>query len=387
MVLTENNFDEASELVKLASSLIKCGDGSGSNQDVFQILIDYFSDFKPKQVVVDGNGKPNLYLEIGKSGPLLVFVGHSDVVSAGDFSKWNHLPFSGTYDDEYLYGRGSVDMRAAVAAFAVGLKLSAKDILKKIRVGFVVTSDEETTSLGAPAVLDFLAQDKEKISMCLVGEPSSRIKTGDKIRIGRRGGLSGHFVFSGVAGHVAYTRGDSNILNVAIEAANKLLSLKWEEDQLPWPAPNFHVTNFQSGTGENNTVPNKAEFKINIRFGPSISKELVVSRCEEALAEFGQFEVKWSTGFIPYFTTDEKIIQLVSKSIEQSTGLSPEIAVDGGTSDGRFFSSRGIPTIEVGSPAIGLHELNEAIKINDLENLSMIYRSLIKDISESGLLK
>ena len=366
-----------SEVVDLTIQMLKCGDNDDSHLALFKLVKDSLSSLSFSSVVIDASGKPNLFLEIGKTGPLLVFLGHSDVVSPGDITKWKYSPFSGVIENEVIYGRGSVDMRSAIAAFCIAVKNTPKDILENYRIGIVLTSDEETSCNGAPAVLKYLEQNNKSINLCVVGEPTAKSQTGDKIKIGRRGGLSGHFKFYGDQGHTAYLSGEVNVLNRSVKVANGLLDIEWPSDLPPWPNINFHITNFCSGIGENNTVPSSAEFKINVRFGPSLSREMVINKCEEIIKKLDNLEISWSKGAQPYLTKDEKVLKIVSDSIQDVTGVTPEFAVDGGTSDGRFFANSGVSTVEIGVPGIGLHEINESVKTSDLELLVKIYKQLL----------
>ena len=71
----------------------------------------------------------NLWSVIDNGGPLLVFAGHVDVVPSGPIDKWEHDPFSGHNDGEFIHGRGTGDMKGGIACFLAALeRLNAKDL-------------------------------------------------------------------------------------------------------------------------------------------------------------------------------------------------------------------------------------------------------------------
>src|SRR5690606_25403443 len=161
-------------------------------------------------------------------------------------------------------------------------------------------------------------------------------------------------------------------------AAQRLLSISRPKDKAPWPGVNFHIVHASSGTGESNVVPESATFKFNIRYGPSLDRSEIIRRCEAAIKSSSNYTLQWTEGVPPYFTGEDSFVDLVSCSIEKILGSKPLKAVDGGSSDGRFFSAIGIPTVEVGIPAVGLHDINESAKISDLEQLAIIYSEILK---------
>jgi Acetylornithine deacetylase/Succinyl-diaminopimelate desuccinylase and related deacylases len=89
----------------------------------------------------------NLYATIGDSKKLFCFLGHTDVVPTGPEEKWKYPPFSATIDGDTLYGRGTADMKASVAAFIESAKefINSSEKLK-FKLGILLTSNEERTS-------------------------------------------------------------------------------------------------------------------------------------------------------------------------------------------------------------------------------------------------
>jgi len=110
----------------------------------------------------------------------LLFVGHTDVVPTGDINSWKHDPFSAIIDGDYLYGRGTADMKSAVAAFTLAMiDYIETNPQHKGTVALMLTSDEEGEATdGIKKMMPYISK-SHKFDYCLVGEPSSENKLGD----------------------------------------------------------------------------------------------------------------------------------------------------------------------------------------------------------------
>ena len=83
----------------------------------------------------------------GIPGPTLVFAGHTDVVPAGPLAEWAYPPFEPTVSDGWLYGRGSADIKSALAAIIVACeRFINQQIAFTGKIGFLITSDEEAAA-------------------------------------------------------------------------------------------------------------------------------------------------------------------------------------------------------------------------------------------------
>lgn len=148
----------------------------------------------------------NFWAIRGKENPLVVFAGHTDVVSPGPPEKWTFPPSEGAVKDGILHGRGAADMKGGIASFVVALERFIKKYPDyKGSIGLLITSDEEGDAKhGTKEVLEKLTERRICIDMCIVGEPSSINRLGDTVKIGRRGSLGGEITIHGIQGHVAY---------------------------------------------------------------------------------------------------------------------------------------------------------------------------------------
>src|SRR5205085_7892707 len=133
----------------------------------------------------------NLYARIGATAPHLLFAGHTDVVPPGDEAKWTHPPFAGVIDGDALYGRGAVDMKGGIACFvaaAVGFLQAKKP---RGALSLLITGDEEGPAInGTVKLIEWARHRGHHFDAALVGEPTSQVRLGDTVKIGRRGSLS-----------------------------------------------------------------------------------------------------------------------------------------------------------------------------------------------------
>ena len=106
--------------VNLTSELVKCPSVTPDEAGTFKLIKELFKDTGFKITEVSKNGIKNLFLRWGsKNLPTFGFCGHVDVVNPGEISKWKMNPFSGKIINNEIFGRGSVDMKSAVAAFCL----------------------------------------------------------------------------------------------------------------------------------------------------------------------------------------------------------------------------------------------------------------------------
>lgn len=150
----------------------------------------------------------NLWATHGTQGPVMVLLGHTDVVPSGPVDAWTSAPFEPSVRDGRLYGRGAADMKSGVAAMTLALEAFVSAHPDHAgTVALLVTSDEEGPSVdGVRRVVEAFRARGQRIDWCLVGEPSSKRVLGDLIRVGRRGSLSGRMTVKGAQGHVANLR-------------------------------------------------------------------------------------------------------------------------------------------------------------------------------------
>ena len=327
----------------------------------------------------------NLYATFGTSGKLFCFLGHTDVVPTGPEEKWKYPPFSATIDGDLLYGRGTADMKAPVSAFIESAKefLNLKEELN-FRLAILLTSNEEGTSKDGfiDKIIDKMIQDDEIIDFCLVGEPTSSEKVADCVRIGRRGSLGGFLKIYGKQGHVAYPEKVVNPILLSGDLISKLNNKIWDDGNAAFDPTSFQISNIKSGTGAHNVVPGELEIIFNFRFSTESSEGSLKSDFESILNELNlNYELDWDLNGNPYYTENNFFKNIVSDSIKEVTGYSPELNAKGGTSDGRFIAKMGTEVIELGPVNNSIHQIDEHVKISELWTLKDIYTKILTNLN------
>lgn len=306
----------------------------------------------------------------------LVFAGHTDVVPTGPVEQWSNPPFVPTYRDGYLFGRGTSDMKTSIAAFIVAVEeFLAKTPEPAIRIAFLLTSDEEGPAVdGTTVVVEQLRQREETLDWCIVGEPTSVQKTGDMIKNGRRGTLSGKLTVRGIQGHIAYPQLARNPIHQVVPALTELATIEWDRGNDFFPPTSWQMSNIHGGTGATNVIPGNVVIDFNFRFSTECTAEQLKKRVHTVLDRHGlEYDLIWTLGGQPFLTTPGELVDAVQQAIQAECGITTELSTTGGTSDGRFISQICPQVIEFGPPNATIHKVNEHVAIADVEPLKNIY--------------
>lgn len=328
----------------------------------------------------------NLWAKLGDSSPLLVLIGHTDVVPPGPLEAWRFPPFSPTEHEGALYGRGTADMKGGVAAMLTAVTHFLSHAPRwHGSIAFLITSDEEGEALnGTKKVVELLKERGEKIDYCLVGEPSTHQTLGDTIRIGRRGSLTGHLTVFGKQGHVALPEKSDNPTHKSLSFLQDLVSIDWGKSPEPFPPTSLQISNIHAGTGASNVIPGELFVDFNIRFAPHLTA-LSIQQTVTQLLETHRltYRLNWFTPSNPYLTGPGKLTQAVTESIQEQCQIMPTRSTGGGTSDGRFIAAMGAEVVELGVCNATIHQVNERVSIQELLELEKLYIAILQRIFES----
>ncbi|GLQ45275.1 succinyl-diaminopimelate desuccinylase [Dyella lipolytica] len=313
--------------------------------------------------------------------PLLVFLGHTDVVPSGPEDAWQSPPFEPTVRDGRLYGRGAADMKGSVAAMVVALeRFVAEHPDHAGRVGLLLTSDEEgpTNLDGVRRVAEHFRATGERIDWCVVGEPSAKQKLGDLIRVGRRGSLSATLTVRGVQGHVAYPEKALNPIHAFAPALTALATERWDNGNADFPPTSFQVSNLNAGTGANNVIPGSLTALINFRYSTASTAADLRQRTEAILAAHGlDYTLEWNLSGESFLTPPGGHLREVVVAVcRDLCGLEPEQSTGGGTSDGRFIAPLGAEVVELGPVNATIHKVDECVDVAELERLPDLYQAI-----------
>ncbi len=320
----------------------------------------------------------------GTSGQTLAFAGHTDVVPTGPLAQWSSDPFTPTHKDGKLYGRGASDMKTSLAAMVVAVQeFLAAHPNPALGIAFLLTSDEEGPAVdGTVVVCERLKARDEAPQFCIVGEPTSVQRTGDMIKNGRRGTMSGKLTVKGVQGHIAYPHLADNPIHRLAPALAELVAIRWDEGNAFFPPTSWQVSNIHAGTGASNVIPGDCVVDFNFRFCTESTPESLQQRLTAVLDKHGlQYDLKWTLGGLPFLTTPGTLVGAIQKAITDETGLTTELSTTGGTSDGRFIAQICPQVVEFGPPNATIHKVDEHVALADIAPLKAIYRRTLDNLN------
>ena len=323
----------------------------------------------------------NLWATHGQGEPVLVLLGHTDVVPPGPRLDWTSDPFTPEVRDGVLYGRGAADMKGSVAAFVVAAEqFVAANSDHPGTLAVLVTSDEEGDAIdGVRHVARLFAERGQRIDWCITGEPSSTAVLGDLLRVGRRGSLTGTLTVRGVQGHVAYPDKAKNPIHLAAPALAELTARRWDEGFETFPPTSLQVSNINAGTGASNVIPGSMEVVFNLRYTPLWNAQKLETDIHALFDAHGlDYSIKWHRSGEPFYTQEGRLRSVAREVLGQFAGKAPEESTGGGTSDARFIAPLGAQCIEVGPVNATIHQVDECVRVEDLEKLPELYWQLIE---------
>lgn len=322
----------------------------------------------------------NLYARYGLSEPNFCFAGHTDVVEPGVVFGWISPPFEATIIKDTLYGRGVVDMKGAIAAFIEAASFLIKKNLISGSISLMITGDEEADAYdGTIKILEYLTKIKEKITVCLVGEPTSIKEVADAFKVGRRGSANFHLEIIGKQGHVAYPKLADNPITKIAKVIEHLANWQIDEGNEFFGSSNLEFTNLTANNPTCNLIPYSVTADFNIRFNDlhSIDK-LILSVNKRIQSVCANYKLTLKNSSEPFRCNNLSLIDLIKNSIYKVTNQHPLLDSAGGTSDARFIKDF-CPVIELGLMNQTAHQINESAKLEDIIILKKIYQQILLD--------
>ena len=324
----------------------------------------------------------NLYARLGDASPHFCFAGHTDVVPVGE--GWQQEPFAAEVKDGMLYGRGAADMKSAIAAFVAAVARTGTHAIGKNggSISLLITGDEEGVAVnGTVKLLEWLKARGEQIDHCVVGEPTSVARTGDTLKIGRRGSINFKLKVVGVQGHVGYPQKAKNPIPVLAELVTQLASHKLDNGNDHFDPSTLAFTTLDVGNDTTNVIPGEARAAFNIRFNDKHTPDSLINWANDRIAQVARqsgctIEVTSQTSGVSFLTAPGQFTQLVSDTVSGVTGQSPFFSTSGGTSDARFIKDF-CPVVELGLAGTTMHQADECVAVAEIAALTDIYAALI----------
>lgn len=346
-------------------------------------IIKNFTDINKK-----AKDTKNLYSSLFNEakGKNLCFAGHVDVVNEGKEYLWRFPPFEPTIEDGILYGRGATDMKTAIACFIAACKefLEENKNFNTGNISLLLTCDEEGNAInGTIKMLKFLSSQNIKLDDVIVGEPTSEKILGDTVKVGRRGSVSFNLEITGVSGHVAYPHLAKNPISTLINIMAMLKNLKLDEANQFFEASNLEIVKIGPENGLLNVIPDSAHCSFNVRFSNFYTGETLVKKITEEIEKICNLPFKLNSYISgeSFINPNTPISQILANSIKKILHIETKFSTSGGTSDARFIKDYA-NVAELGTLNATAHKIDECILVEDIINLTKIYKEAIKEYFE-----
>ena len=373
---------QISEL-KLAKDLIRKPSITPKDAGAINLLAKNLRSIGFNCKIINFKNVKNLYAKLGRSSPNFCYAGHTDVVPPGNIKNWSTNPFKPIVKNNKLIGRGANDMKASIACFVAAVsRFKNQNKNFKGSISLLITGDEEGIAVnGTKRVVKYLKRKKEKITFCIVGEPTNPNKLGEMIKIGRRGSLTGRLTVIGSQGHVAYPHRANNPSNTLIKILKRIKDLKLDKGTKNFQPSNLEVTKINIDNNADNVIPGSAEAVFNIRFNDKHSSSSLKRKLNKIFkmvtkSNKSKFKVSFEVSGEAFLTKPNKTTYMIQNTIKKITGIKPKLSTSGGTSDARFIKNIS-PCLEFGLVGKTMHKIDESVSVSDLKKLTKIYENIL----------
>jgi succinyl-diaminopimelate desuccinylase len=323
---------------------------------------------------VFSEGRLHLVAEKGLNGsfPPIVLSGHFDTVPLGA-RPWNHDPFAGKVEDGRIWGRGSSDMKGGVAAMMIAAIQAFSNAKPAGGVRLIFTAAEELGCIGIKQLAEEL-KDFGEASAVIVGEPTS-----NHPYIGHKGALYMNAVTRGITAHSSMPHLGENAIYKAAESILKARDFKFGADNDPLLGyPTINVGKMNGGMNIN-SVPDRAEFSIDIRSTSKVDHEELIARLRNEFGPGTELEVlvnMWSVNTDEDHPFTNLVYSVCGVDGKNETRPKSLPYLTDGSMLQRMF--KGAPTIILGPGEPGMaHQTDEYCFVDKLEKSVEIYRNII----------
>lgn len=345
------------------------------------LLEDWNITYRTREVAPN---RPNIVVDIhgARTGPLLIFEGHTDVVTAGDRSAWSVDPFAGEIRDGCLYGRGACDMKAGLVAMlfaARSIHASGSDFAGTIRLA--ILADEEGLMRGAKG---FVADGElDGATAAIICEPE-----GDRVCVAQKGAIRLRVTLTGKMAHGAMPEQGSNPVSALGEIISRCRALERTIQAEHSPHPllgTFYLTPTVALAGEReqgNVIPATAELLFDVRTIPAIDHGAITARVTEvvtaAVSDIAGVSVHVDVvDDRPATETDtgDVIVRSVIAAHEAETGETPPFGGVPGSTDGTiFWAATKVPLVTYGPGITTLpHQADEYVDLDEVVRYARAY--------------
>jgi len=303
----------------------------------------------------------------------LCLTGHIDVVPLGS-RKWTKDPFSGETDGDRLYGRGSSDMKAGIAAILRAAVNSKKLLSGTPGVVLVLTAAEEGGCIGSQHLAR--TQLLGSAGAMLVGEPTSNYPY-----VGHKGSLKFRARFRGVSAHGSMPELGENAIYKASRAVLALESFDFQTPKHPvMGGPTMNVGTFEGGQGVN-MVPDVASIGVDIRTVAGMDHGVLLNNIKKLLGSdvdvdvFSDMNAVWTE---PQHEWVQRVFEISGKHL--GTKPQPRAQTYNTDAGNLLRVYKGVPAVVLGpGEAAQAHQTDEFCSMERIRQSVAIYEDLIRD--------
>ncbi len=361
------------DVVALFKTLIEMKSETPNDGGSLDFIAQYLSDFKV--IRIDKEEVTNLFLyKIFGEGEHLCFAGHVDVVPAGD--EWETDPYEAVCKEDYIYGRGTQDMKSGVAAFVQALKGTQAF---SGTLSLMLTSDEEgAAKYGTVEVLRYLKEHSLLPDSVIVAEPTCEENFGDAMKVGRRGSINGVIEKRGKQGHAAYPEKAINPIHKVSQVLPHIAGVNLDGGDEFFSPSQFVITDIRAGMEVTNVTPGTLKMMFNVRNSTKTDKKAIEDFVHKYFKEM-DYTLTLDQNAYPFMTdVTTKIVTTLDNAIVKICNIAPKHSTAGGTSDARFMAPYGIDVVEFGVKNDRIHAPNERTSIKEIEDLHRIFCEVIR---------
>jgi succinyl-diaminopimelate desuccinylase len=306
--------------------------------------------------------------------PPLVLTGHLDVVPLGA-RKWSREPFAGETDGDRLYGRGSSDMKAGVAAMLIAARTFARKLEGTPGITLVLTSGEEGGCIGSKHLAS-LPGVMGRAGAMVVGEPTSNYPL-----VGHKGSIKFHATFRGVSAHGSMPHLGVNAVYAAARAVSQLENFSFGAKPHPvMGEPTLNVGTFEGGSGVN-LVPDSARIGVDIRTVPGMDHAALLARLRAIVGEDAELDVFSDLNAV-WTAPDAEWVQRVFEICKPVIGEAPQARTAPYMTDAANLLKvyHGAPTVVLGpGEAAMAHQTDEWCSVERIRQSVELYEAIIRD--------
>ena len=303
----------------------------------------------------------------------LCLTGHLDVVPLGT-RKWAKDPFAGETDGDRLYGRGSSDMKAGVAAMLLAARAFAGKLSGTPGVVLVLTASEENGCIGSRHLAQLPAL-MGRAGAIVVGEPSA-----NQPYVGHKGSLKFHASFRGVSAHGSMPELGENAIYKAARAVAALEKFDFHAHPHPvMGSPTMNVGTIEGGAGVN-LVPDSARIGVDIRTVPGMDHAALLTELEKTIGDteldvFSNLQAVWTE-------PDQAWMRRVFEVCAEQLGTAPAVQAAAYMTDAANLRKlwAGAPTVVLGpGEPQQAHQTDEYCSMEKIRQAVALYEALIRD--------